>query len=205
MDSFAACIRILKMNIFSMLFLVTMEVNSLLFLCITLPILARFLPELCVLFWLRMKGRLADAESLRLEISDLKEQQAEISMMDEFAKHAKVSRRINAKTKTLESINQQQIWIRLKVFWCARIALYVMSFLILVCYQSEPILVFDIQPYHDNSLVYIVAYVMAFPTGMPGAIGLPIGMLVLNRIVNKFFDLFEPSGSPQKPISDPVD
>lgn len=189
---------------YTLLFIVViMMVNGLLFVCVLMPILARFVPGICVMLWLSYKGKISVSESLRLEIQDLKDQQSEISVTDEFAKHAKISRQINAKNKTLKSLEQQQLWIRLTVYWYSRIALYLFSALLVFWFRAEPVVVMDIHPFQDYVLIYSIAYILAFPTGIPGAVGLPLGMFVIHRMVNKLFDMVE--GSPKVPVSDPVD
>ncbi|XP_067929962.1 guided entry of tail-anchored proteins factor 1-like [Watersipora subatra] len=177
----------------------------LLILCLTLPLCARFLPSICVHLWMHLKGRAREAEDLMNEIKDLKDQQAEISMVDEFAKHAKLNRKINSKTAALKTIQQTQIWIRWKAYYYAKIGLYVISAVVLLVYRKEPVLFFDISTYLDNSIVYIVGYILSFPIGMPGAVGMPVALFVCNRVVNQLLNFVTSDKSKQALLHEPVE
>lgn len=177
----------------------------LLILCIALPLCTRFLPSVCVYLWLKLKGRASEAEDLRLEIADLKQQQSEISLVDEFAKHSKIGRRINAKTNTLKSMQQNQIWIKMKAYWYTKVAVYLLSIILFLVYRYQPVLYFDISMYTDNTVIYILGYILAFPTGLPGAIGMPVSLFVCNRLVNQILHFTIPDKSKKAMRHEPVE
>ena len=177
----------------------------LLILCIALPLCARFLPGLCVYMWLLLKGRAREVEDLRLEIQDLKQQQSEVSMVDEFAKHAKLSRKMNTKTKTMKELQQNQMWIRMKAYWYSKIGVAVLSFILFLVFRYEPVMVFDITPIIDYKLVYIVGYLLSFPTGIPGAVGMPVALFVCHRSINQILNFVIPDKSKQTLKDEPVE
>lgn len=180
-------------------------ITILLGLCILLPICSKILPGICVNIWLKLKGKIKEISDLRLEIKDLKQHQSEISMVDEFAKHAKLGRKITTKTKALKSLQSNQAWMRMKAYWISRVAVYVLSFLLIWFYKYEPVLFFDIEDYLENPIVNIFAYVLSFPSGIPGAIGMPIAIFVCNRLVNQILNVVLPDKSKQELVHDPVE
>ena len=181
-------------------------VTYLFYICLLLPLLARFLPSVCVSLWLRLKGKAGVAEDLKLEIEDLKQQQSEISMMDEFAKHAKLNRKITAKTNTLKEIQTNQAWIRMKAYLYSKIALYVLSAIIFFIFRYEPVLFFDIGEFtKDNKLLYGFAYTIAFPSGIIGAVGMPVGLFTCNRVVNQVLNFVTPDKSRSAMVHEPVE
>lgn len=179
--------------------------TALLVLCILLPLCARFLPGVGVYMWLKLKGRASEAQDLKLEIADLKNQQSEVSMADEFAKHAKLNRKISSKTNALKSLQQNQVWIRMKAYWYTKIAVYVSSTILFFVYRYEPVLLFDISSYLDYTVVYVVAYILSFPCAMPGAVGMPVALFVCNRLVNQILDFLIPDKSKQEMTDEPVE
>lgn len=184
-----------------------MIITFLLWICLVLPLLPRFLPTLCTILWLKMKGFAREATDLRLEIADLKKLQSEVSMMDEFAKHAKLQRRINTKSNSLKTLDQKHAWIKWKAGLFSKIAIYVLSAIFVFMYRYEPVVIFDLSGYEDNMLVYIVGKIIAFPTGVVGAVGMPAAMLSSKFVVDSAFDLLAKRNATREPqlISDPVD
>lgn len=181
-------------------------VTWLFFLCILLPLMARFLPPLCLHLWMRLKGKANEAADLKLEIEDLKQQQSEISMMDEFAKHAKLGRKVTAKTNTLKEIQSNQLWIRMKAFWYSKIALYAISAITFFVFKYEPVLFFDISKFADEyTAIYVTAYIIAFPSGIIGAVGMPVALFVCNRLVNQILNLVTPDKSKAAMVHEPVE
>lgn len=178
----------------------------LLILCIMLPLCARFAPNICIYLWLKLKGRADEVEDIKLEIADLKQQQSEISMTDEFAKHAKLNRKITAKTNTLKTIQQNQMWIRMKAYWYTKIGVYILSTVLFAAFRYEPVLFFDIDNYLGNPIVYVMAIILAFPSGIPGAVGMAVGLFVCNRAVNQLLNIIIPLTQVQKEmLHEPVE
>lgn len=181
-------------------------VTYLFYLCLLLPLLARFLPSVCVHLWLRFKGKASVASDLKLEIEDLKQQQSEISMVDEFAKHAKLNRKITAKTNALKEIQTNQAWIRMKAYLYSKIALYVLSAVTFFVFRYEPVLFFDISEFADhNKLLYGFAYLIAFPTGIIGAVGMPVSLFTCNRVVTQVLGFVMPDKSKSAMVHEPVE
>lgn len=182
-------------------------ITWLFYLCILLPLTARFLPSLCVYVWMRLKGKASDAADLKLEIEDLKQQQSEISMMDEFAKHAKLNRKISAKTKALKDIQSNQLWIRMKAYWYSKVALYAVSVVMFFIYRYEPVIYFDIgDSAKDNTFIYVLAYIISFPSSIVGAVGMPVALFVCNRVVNQILNILPTTDKAKAPmVHEPVE
>jgi len=127
-------------------------------------------------------------------------------MMDEFAKHAKLGRKINTKTKALKKINEDNDWTRMKGYWYSKIGLYILSALIVIVYCNEPVIFFDISEYADNTLIYMMAYLISFPSGIIGAIGMPLGVFICNRMISCAITFIESRfRAPKRLVFEPVE
>lgn len=176
-------------------------------LCLLLPLVMRFAPSLVAGLWLRLRGKHKELLLLRSEISVLKKEQSQISMMDEFAKHSKLGRKIRTKTDVLKTLESQQAWTYTKTLLVCKVLFYIAMSVLMLVYRNEPVAVFDIDEYTDNVFIYFIAYVLAFPTGVVGCIGLPIGFTVCYRMTNKVLDIFDVKKDykDRELISEPVD
>jgi hypothetical protein len=103
------------------------------------------------------------------EVTDLKMELTKISMVDEFAKHAKIQRRINKLTIELETLQKDRNWSHLKVSWGLRMVIWVSQtiFLIVINFQYRymPVIMLPkemLQPY------YPFGFLLAFPHGIEG-------------------------------------
>ncbi|XP_054163533.1 guided entry of tail-anchored proteins factor 1-like [Oppia nitens] len=108
--------------------------------------------------------------SLRRQIRDLKTELSDISMSDEFAKYAKIDRKLNKAKDQLKSQSDSQTIVRIK----ARVLFYVIFYSI-----SAVVTVYLLWNYRyevlfriPEHLFYPFGFILAFPTGVSGAIGI---------------------------------
>nr|XP_022293678.1 tail-anchored protein insertion receptor WRB-like [Crassostrea virginica] len=126
--------------------------------------------------------------SIRTEIKDLKSEQDTISMTEEFAKHAKLQRRIDklsAEVKRLAAVRNSKIavvniGVKAGIYVCQAILMLV----IVLTNRSEPLLLFPenwFYPFHN---------IVALPTGVPGGLGVVCWIMVCRTAVNRFISLW---------------
>jgi len=109
-------------------------------------------------------------ESLRRQIRDLKTELSDISMSDEFAKYAKIQRKLNKAKDQLKSQSDAQTIFRIKAKVFLYIILYAISSMVTMYllwnYRYE--VLFRL----PDHLFYPFGFLLSFPTGVSGAIGI---------------------------------
>ncbi|XP_048769161.2 guided entry of tail-anchored proteins factor 1-like [Ostrea edulis] len=129
--------------------------------------------------------RVTDNEmNIRSEIKDLKLEQATINMTDEFAKYAKIQRKIDkhaAEVKRLTALRNKKIAV---INIGVKVGTYIVQaltmLLIVLTNRSEPLLLFS-----DNWF-YPFHKIVSFPTGVPGGLGVACWILACNTAISKF-------------------
>merc|ERR1712110_89934 len=117
------------------------------------------------------------------EIKSLKQEQNSISQADEFAKHSKLERKILKLRQELESQNHDSPLSRVQAkaafvtLW--RVVGGLSSMFLMWNYYHTPIHTFS-QPTWWQPMVWIIS----FPTGIPGAVGLPFFGLTLRTVIS---------------------
>ena len=124
-----------------------------------------------------------DASNLIKEINSLKKEQNSISQVDEFARHSKLERRILKARQELETFNQSVSVSRVQAK-AAFVTLWrtiggLLSVLLMWNYNSTPLHTFA-----KTSWWQPFGWILSFPTGTPGAVGLPIFTLTLRTVIN---------------------
>ncbi|XP_063405456.1 guided entry of tail-anchored proteins factor 1-like isoform X1 [Mytilus trossulus] len=119
--------------------------------------------------------------NIRSQIKDLKTEQNGVQMADEFARHAKIQRRID---KLLTQVKQQTSDRNNKctmVGFAVQIGIYVLHALVMISlmisYRQEPLLQF--QP----EWFYPLQKIVAFPTGVSGGLGIGCWVLICNSVI----------------------
>ncbi|XP_071137415.1 guided entry of tail-anchored proteins factor 1-like isoform X2 [Mytilus edulis] len=119
--------------------------------------------------------------NIRSQIKDLKTEQDGVQMVDEFARHAKIQRKID---KLLSQVKQQTSDRNNKctmVGFAVQIGIYVLHALVMISlmisYRQEPLLQF--QP----EWFYPLQKIVAFPTGVSGGLGIGCWVLVCNSVI----------------------
>ncbi|NWR88208.1 WRB protein, partial [Furnarius figulus] len=151
-------------------------VLSAVFLCNALKIL---LPS-CSSVISRLLQKDAEQESqMRAEIQTMKQELATISMMDEFARYARLERKINKMTDKLKTHGRVQCLLPLLV--PENIVSRVLSAALMISliwkYYSEPVTVLP------SKWLAPLERLVAFPTGVAGGVGITCWLVVCNKVV----------------------
>ncbi|XP_035220855.1 guided entry of tail-anchored proteins factor 1-like [Stegodyphus dumicola] len=114
--------------------------------------------------------------NLRRQVCDLKAELGSISMVDEFAKYAKIKRKVNKVTDELSHQSDIRSSYTLKVRFIATAALYtIMGFAIVFLlwnYRKVPVAVLP------EKWLYPLASVLSYPSGVPGGISLTAWLFI---------------------------
>lgn len=119
----------------------------------------------------------------RQQVKEMKAELSKLNMVSEFAQYARLERRINLLIEDMKSkskIKQDTFW---KISIAANILFYVSQVLtfgtLLICYRSVPLLQLPEQ------WVFPCGYILAFPSGIPGAVGVTVWIVVCRNVVSK--------------------
>ncbi|XP_046573650.1 guided entry of tail-anchored proteins factor 1-like [Haliotis rubra] len=126
--------------------------------------------------------RLSNEElDLRSQVRDLKSDQESVNMADEFARYMKIQRKIDkimGQLKQLGSSRSQRLTM-LKVG--IKMAIHVVHALtmlsLVLTYRNEPLLELP------SSYFFPFSRIVAFPTGIPGGVGIACWVLVCSTVV----------------------
>ncbi|KAK0052569.1 tail-anchored protein insertion receptor WRB [Biomphalaria pfeifferi] len=145
-----------------------------------LPNLSGFITSLIS----RLVIKIADEElNIRSEIKDLKEQQSSISATENFAQYARLQRKIDKLVNTVKERDKERrkfiVYLRMKVTAAIYIVHVIVMLVLMVILRSEPLLMLE------ESWVSPFARIVAFPTGIPGAVGLGCWVLVSNAVIHR--------------------
>ncbi|KAM9811716.1 guided entry of tail-anchored proteins factor 1 [Syngnathus typhle] len=148
------------------------------FLCNLMKIL---LPNISS-FLSRMVQKDAEQENyMRVEIQAMKKEQSSISMMDEFARHARLERKINKMTDKLKTHVQSRTAQQAKMKWVVNIVFYLLQAALMISliwqYYSDPVTVLP------SKWIAPVERLVAFPTGVAGGVGITCWLVVCNKVV----------------------
>lgn len=148
------------------------------FLCnlmkILLPTISSFLSK--------MVQKDAEQESeMRAEIQEMKKEQSSISMMDEFARYARLERKINKTTDKLKTHVKSRTAQQAKMKWVVSIVFYILQAALMISliwkYYSDPVTVVP------SKWIAPVERLVAFPTGVAGGVGITCWLVVCNKVV----------------------
>uniref|UniRef100_A0A3Q2TDQ4 Guided entry of tail-anchored proteins factor 1 n=1 Tax=Fundulus heteroclitus TaxID=8078 RepID=A0A3Q2TDQ4_FUNHE len=154
------------------------------FLCnlmkILLPTISSFLSK--------MVQKDADQESeMRSEIQQMKKEQSSISMMDEFARYARLERKINKTTDKLKTHVQSRTAQQAKMKWVVNIVFYVLQAALMVSliwkYYSDPVTVVP------SKWIAPVERLVAFPTGVAGSRSAVLGVADISSLIRCLYSL----------------
>ncbi|XP_048853727.1 guided entry of tail-anchored proteins factor 1 [Brienomyrus brachyistius] len=125
-----------------------------------------------------------DAEhelEMRKEIQDMKKELSSISMMDEFARYARLERKINKMTDKLKSLVKSRAAYQAKVKWVVNIVYHVLQAVLMISliwkYYASPVTVLPSQ------WIVPLERLVAFPSGVPGGVGITCWLVVCNKVV----------------------
>ncbi|XP_039384349.1 guided entry of tail-anchored proteins factor 1 isoform X1 [Mauremys reevesii] len=153
-------------------------VLSSVFLCNLLKIL---LPS-CSSIISRLLQKDAEQESqMRADIQNMKQELSTISMMDEFARYARLERKINKMTDKLKTHVKARTAQLAKIKWVINIVFYILQAALMISliwkYYSEPVTVLP------SKWLAPLERLVAFPTGVAGGVGITCWLVVCNKVV----------------------
>jgi len=138
-----------------------------------------------------LRAHHAATESRKEELLQLKKELQTISMTDEFARHAKLQRKINAiqevlTAETTEATNKATA-VKNK-FHSACYGSLIFSHLIMIMYhRSTPLFVLPAQWFGP------INWIISFPTGINGAVGFTFWLVTCRRIINSTYHWLFPA------------
>uniref|UniRef100_W5M0C3 Guided entry of tail-anchored proteins factor 1 n=1 Tax=Lepisosteus oculatus TaxID=7918 RepID=W5M0C3_LEPOC len=125
-----------------------------------------------------------DAEQetqMRMEIQDMRQELSAISMMDEFARYARLERRINKMTDKLKTHVKSRTAQLAKIKWVVNIVFYILQAALMISliwkYYADPVMVLP------SKWIAPLERLVAFPSGMVGGVGITCWLVVCNKVV----------------------
>ncbi|NWZ81393.1 WRB protein, partial [Poecile atricapillus] len=129
----------------------------------------------------RLLQKDAEQESeMRAEIQTMKQELATISMMDEFARYARLERKINKMTdklKTHGTVPYLLPFPKGKTFSVSEKHSAALMISLIWKYYSEPVTVLP------SKWLAPLERLVAFPTGVAGGVGITCWLVVCNKVV----------------------
>ncbi|MEQ2211565.1 GET complex subunit get1 [Xenoophorus captivus] len=137
----------------------------------------------------KMVQKDAEQESeMRTEIQQMKKEQSSISMMDEFARYARLERKINKTTDKLKTHVQSRTAQQAKMKWVVNIVFYILQAILMVSliwkYYSDPVTVVP------SKWIAPVERLVVFPTGVAGGVGITCWLVVCNKVITLGLNAF---------------
>ncbi|XP_041462021.1 guided entry of tail-anchored proteins factor 1-like [Lytechinus variegatus] len=140
-----------------------------------------YIPTLSKIILKKFKLLCAENEDKKRELQDLLDQQSEINMKEEFAKYAKVERKIIKLKEELKSLKNSQVATRFTVSWGLTLALNTVYSIFMIgliwTYRYEPVILLE------EEWTWPFGRILAFPCGVPGAIGITAWLAVCSAMV----------------------
>lgn len=125
-----------------------------------------------------------DAEQeteMRTQIQDMKRELSGISMMDEFARYARLERKINKMTNMLKTHVKSRTAHQAKMKWIVNIVFYILQAALMISliwkYYAEPVTVVP------SKWIAPLEKLVAFPSGIAGGVGITCWLVVCNKVV----------------------
>ena len=117
---------------------------------------------------------------INLELLKLRREQGSISIQNEFAKHARLQRKINLLTDRLNGIKKSQASDILKYYWISKLIMNsiftILSAVLLYKYCYDPVIILP-----KNWFPYLHCFI-AYPCNVEGAVSLPFWLMVCRQV-----------------------
>ncbi|XP_010634835.1 tail-anchored protein insertion receptor WRB isoform X2 [Fukomys damarensis] len=140
----------------------------------------------------RLLQKDAEQESqMRAEIQDMKQELTSVNMMDEFARYARLERKINKMTDRLKTHVKARTAQLAKIKWVVSVAFYILQG---PCSPARPsqatLMISLIWKYYSVPVAVVPSKwitpldrLVAFPTRVAGGVGITCWILVCNKVV----------------------
>ncbi|XP_039600424.1 guided entry of tail-anchored proteins factor 1 [Polypterus senegalus] len=140
-------------------------------------------------FLCRVLQKDAEQETqMRFEIQCMRQELATISMMDEFARYARLERKINKMTDKLKTHVKSRTAQLAKIKWVVNIMFYVLQATLMISliwkYYADPVTVVP------SKWIAPLERLVAFPSGIAGGVGITCWLVVCNKVVALLLQAF---------------
>ncbi|KAL0973280.1 hypothetical protein UPYG_G00201370 [Umbra pygmaea] len=123
-----------------------------------------------------------DERKMRAEIQEMKKEHNSVSMMDEFARYARLERKINKMTDQLKTHVKSRSAQTAKMKWVVNIVFYILQAALMISmiwkYYADPVTVIP------NKWIAPLEWMVAFPSGVAGGVGITCWLVVCNKVVS---------------------
>ncbi|KAM3935842.1 guided entry of tail-anchored proteins factor 1 [Leptodactylus fuscus] len=120
-------------------------------------------------------------QQMRSDIQNMRQELSSISMMDEFARYARLERKINKMTDKLKTHVKSRTGQLAKIKWVVSIVFYVLQAALMISliwkYYSEPVTKLP------SKWIAPLERLVAFPTGIEDGVGITCWLVVCNKVV----------------------
>lgn len=118
---------------------------------------------------------------MRASIQTMKRELASVNMMDEFARYARLERKINKMTDALKTFVKSRTSLQAKMKWVVNIVYYVLQAVLMISliwrYYADPVMVLP------SKWISPLERMVAFPSGVAGGVGITCWLVVCNKVV----------------------
>uniref|UniRef100_UPI00358FFCB5 guided entry of tail-anchored proteins factor 1 n=1 Tax=Myxine glutinosa TaxID=7769 RepID=UPI00358FFCB5 len=146
------------------------------------------LPSFAVLVARLVQSASQREEVLRSQLRDMRKELLGISIMDEFARYARLERRVNQASQKLRTALQARTTQLTSIKWIVTISFYILQAVVMIIliwlYYSDPVAILPAK------WLSPLEKLVAFPTGVPGGVGITCWLIVCNKITNLVFQPF---------------
>jgi hypothetical protein len=121
----------------------------------------------------------SDREQLKL----LQEELSTLSIVNEFPRYARIERRINKLTDEIRTESRRRSDTHWQIKLGANIVFYIIQFLVIVGFivKFRSVALTEL----PEDWVYPFAFVVAFPSGIRGAVGITLWILVCRNVIRR--------------------
>ncbi|XP_035664547.1 guided entry of tail-anchored proteins factor 1-like [Branchiostoma floridae] len=117
---------------------------------------------------------------LKEELQRLTMEQDSVSIKDEFPRHARLQRKISKIRDQIKQTGRDKSTLAIKVSWAISAVFYICYGLLMMSlmwrYRREPVLLLP------ADWLYPLGGLVAFPSGVSGAVGITFWLVVCNRV-----------------------
>ncbi|XP_042182734.1 guided entry of tail-anchored proteins factor 1 isoform X2 [Oncorhynchus tshawytscha] len=122
-----------------------------------------------------------DEIEMRAAIQAMKKELSSINMMDEFARYARLERKINKMTDKLKTYVKSRTGQQTKIKWVVNIVYYILQAVLMISliwkYYVDPVTVLP------SKWISPLERMVAFPSGVAGGVGITCWLVVCNKVV----------------------
>ncbi|XP_020341024.1 tail-anchored protein insertion receptor WRB isoform X2 [Oncorhynchus kisutch] len=122
-----------------------------------------------------------DEIEMRAVIQAMKKELSSINMMDEFARYARLERKINKMTDKLKTYVKSRTGQQTKIKWVVNIVYYILQAVLMISliwkYYADPVTVLP------SKWISPLERMVAFPSGVAGGVGITCWLVVCNKVV----------------------